>query len=117
MNQFKKNLQQELQFISLFEEKKQRTAKIARASVHNQKRRIHLQYRFVLATFTIFVLGFGYLLWQVGEFTSKSQSAATLEPVSTSIWSILNNDFLKTLLSVSFFIILRTLVKRKLRKG
>lgn len=37
MNQFKKNLQQELQFISLFEEKKQRIAKIARASVHNQK--------------------------------------------------------------------------------
>ena len=49
--------------------------------------------------------------------SSKSQSAAPIESGTTPIWSILHNDVSKTVLYISFFIILRTLIKRHLQKG
>ena len=117
MNQFKKNLNHELQSMSLSNEKKQQIATKARAKLHNQKRHINWQYRFVLTTFTIFLLGFGYLLWQQGEITGDSQGAAPIEPLPTSNWSILNHDFTKVILFISFFIVLRIVLKRRLQRS
>lgn len=117
MNQFKEDLNRELQSVSLSNEKKQLITTKAKAKLHSQKKRINWQYRFVLATFTIFAIGFSYLLWQQEDPASKSQGAAPIEPVTTTNWLILNNDFLKAILFISFFIILRILIKRSLQKS
>ena len=117
MNQFKEDLNRELQSVSLSKEKKQLIATKAKAKLHSQKKRINWQYRFVLATFTIFAIGFSYLLWQQEDSASKSQGAAPIEPITTTTWSMLNNDFLKAVLYISFFIILRDLIKRRLQKS
>lgn len=117
MNQFKKDLTQGLQSMSLSEEKKQLIAIKAQAKNHGHKRLVNWQYRFVLATFTIFALGFGYLLWKQDESTGRLQGAESIEPAPTINWSILNHDFSKTILLISFFIILRTVIKRRRQKS
>jgi CXXC-20-CXXC protein len=117
MNLFKEDLHRELQSVSLSKEKKQLITSKVNAKLHNKKRRINWQYRFVLATFTIFAFGFSYLLWQEGGFTSKSQGAAPVEPVATTNWQVLDNDLLKAILFISFFLILRTSIKKRLQKG
>ena len=117
MNQFKKDLNYELQSVSLSNEKMQQIATKARTKLHKQKRRINWQYRFVLATFTIFSLGFGYLLLQQGEITGRLQGVAPIKSAPTSNWSILNHDFTKVILLISFFIILRVMIKRRLQRS
>lgn len=117
MNQFKEDLNRELQPVSLSEEKKQLIATKAKAKLHNHKRHINLQYRFVLAIFTIFAIGFSYLLWQQEGPASKAQGAAPIEPITTTTWSMLTNDFSKAVLYISFFIILRALLKRRFQKN
>ncbi|CAM3212037.1 TIGR04104 family putative zinc finger protein [Filibacter tadaridae] len=116
MSQFKKDLLRELQPMSLSAEKKQLIATKSKAKVHNQKRRVNWQYRIVLATFTVFALGFGYLLRQQGDSANSLQGASPDEALTTINWSILDNDILKTILFFSFFIVLRFLLKRGLRK-
>ena len=55
MNQFKKDLNRELQTMSLSEDKKQLIAKKATVKIQRQKKHIHWQYRFVLTSFTIVI--------------------------------------------------------------
>jgi len=116
MNQFKKDLNRELRSVSLSSDRKQLIAKKAKAKLHNQKKRSNWQYRFVLATFTIFSLGFGYLLWQEDDHVSKSQGAVPIESVTSTNWSMLNNDFLKGALLISITIVLRIVMKKRLQK-
>ena len=118
MNQFKKDLNHELQAVVLSQDKKRLIATKAKVEVkkHSRKKRINWQYRFVLTTFTLLSLGFGYLLLHQGESAGKLQGAAPVEPGVTSIWSMLNQDFLKIILLISFFIALRFVIKRRLQK-
>lgn len=115
MNQFKRELHQELQSISLSDEKKQSIAMKAKASMHRSKRQIHWQYRFVLTAFTILSLSFGYMLLTQNDSGGKSQGVAPIEPITTneSIWG---HDFLKVILLIGFFVILRTIIKKRLQK-
>ncbi|MCG7336857.1 hypothetical protein MHZ95_16480 [Sporosarcina sp. ACRSM] len=116
MNQFKNDLYHELQSISLSKEQKQRMVLKAKSKAYRQKRRLHWQYRFVLATFTVFALGFGYLLWQQNDFSSKTSNAASPETGTVMSWSILNSDFGKAILIIVFFLGLRLFLKRRLQK-
>lgn len=117
MNQFKQDLNDELQSISLSEENKKFIAKKATAKMHRQKKHIHWQYRFVLTSFTLLLLSFGYLLWQQEGTVDKSRGAAPVESATKMGWSILNYDFSKVILLISFFVILRTVIKRRLHKS
>ena len=100
----------------LSQEKKQQIAMKAKNKKHSQKKHVHWQYRFVLTAFMVLSLSFGYLLWQQGEFTGRLQGAAPIEPGTTTNWSMLNHDFFKIILLISFFIILRLVIKRRLQK-
>ena len=117
MNQFKKDLNHELQAVVLSQEEKSLIATKAKVEVkkHSPKKRINWQYRFVLTAFTFLSLGFGYLLWQQRESVGGLQGAAPIEPETTINWSILNNDFLKILLFIVFFVILRTVIKKRIQ--
>lgn len=117
MNQFKRDLNDELRTVTLSQEKKQQIATKVKAKNHSQKRRINWQYGFVLTAFTILSLGFAYLLLQQGESTDKLQSAAPIEPGTTTIWSMLNHDYSKIILLVGFFIFLRTVIKKRIQKN
>ena len=117
MNQFKKDLNRELRSISLSSDRKQLIAKKAKAKIHNQNKRSNWQYRLVLATFTIFSLGFGYFLWQEDDHLSKSQGAVPIESVTSTNWSLLNNDFLKGILLISITIVLRIAMRKRLQKS
>ena len=117
MNQFKIDLNDELQTVTLSQEKKQQIATKVKAKNHSQKRRINWQYGFVLTAFTILSLSFGYLLLQQGESVDKLQSAAPIEAGTTTIWSMLNHDYSKIILLVGFFILLRTVIKKRIQKS
>lgn len=116
MNQFKKDLQHELQGLSLSDEKRQQIAMKAKAKNRKQDRRVHWQYRIVLTAFTFLILGFGYSLLKRGGFDGNSQGAAPIEPIaaSESVWS---PDFLRAILIIGFFVILRIIIKRRLLKS
>lgn len=116
MNQFKKDLDYELQSITLSEEKKRLIVKKATAKSYHQKRQIHWQYRFVFTAFTLLLLSFGYLLWQQEGIVDKSQGAAPAEPATTISWALVNHDFVKVILLISLFVTLRLIVKRRLDK-
>lgn len=117
MNQFKRDLNYELRTVALSQEKKQLIATNAKAKKYNQKKRIHWQYRFVLTAFTLLSLGFGYLLWQQGKLAGRLQGAAPIEPGTTMNWSILNHDISKVILLIGFFVLLRTVIKKRLQKN
>ncbi|QUW20757.1 hypothetical protein JSQ81_13115 [Sporosarcina sp. Marseille-Q4063] len=117
MNQFKRDLNRELQVISLSQELKQQIATKAKAEKYSQKKRVHWQYRFVLTAFMILSLSLGYLLWQQGRSVGRLQGAAPIEIGTTTNWSMLNHDFFKIILLISFFIILRLVIKRLLQKS
>jgi CXXC-20-CXXC protein len=102
--------------MSLSKEQKQRIVLKAKSKAHRQKKRLQWRYRFVLATFMVFALGFGYLLWQQNDFSSKTSNAATSESETVMSWSILNSDFGKALLIIGFFLGLRMFLKRRLQK-
>lgn len=117
MNQFKKDLHRELEGMSLSEDKKQFIAMTAKAKNNRQQGRIHWQYRLILTAFTMLSLGFGYLLWQQKESVDRLQGAAPTEPITTMNWSILNHDLLKTFLLISFFVILRIVIKKRRQRS
>ena len=119
MNQFKKDLNHELQAVVLSQEKKQLIATKAKAEVkkHSQKKWINWQYQFVLTAFTFLLLGFGYLLLQQGESISGLQGAAPFEPTTSINWSMLNHDFVKIIIFIVFFVVLRTVIKKRIQKN
>lgn len=117
MNQFKRDLNYELRTVSLSEEKKQQIAAKVKAKKSSRKWRINWQYGFVLTAFTILSLSFGYLLLQQGESAGKLQGAAPIEPRATPIWLMLNNDYLKMFLFIGIFVILRTIIRKRLQRN
>ena len=73
MNQFKNDLKRELRTVSLSSETKQRMVERVKKTARRPKKHVDWQYRFVLATFTVFALGFSYLLWQQETPTNGTQ--------------------------------------------
>jgi len=117
MNQFKEDLNKELQSITLSAKKEKQIISKLKSNLHNEKRRVHWQYRFVLATFTVFALGFSYLLTQQKDSTEKNTGATYKETVMNTNWSILNNDLSKSILLIIIFIIAYSLIKQNLNKN
>ena len=118
MNKFKVDLHRELQTLSLSKERKQQISTKAKTNTIRAKRHSEWKYRIVLVTCTILTLGFSYLLWQQKDPLplSPSQTAASNQSDTTTIWMELNNDFIKSILLVSIFVLLYIYLKRRLRK-
>jgi CXXC-20-CXXC protein len=117
MNQFKEEVLKELQDVKLTEARKQVIAEKARSKSERRKSS-PWQYRVVLATFTIFVIGFSYLLSQNKDKHSGSHQAASLqqEAETWSIWTFLQYDLVRGILIFSFMVGIAFIVKRVLFK-
>jgi len=117
MNQFKEDVLKELQDVKLSEERKQMIAQKARSKRERRKSN-PWQYRVVLATFTIFVIGFSYLLSQNKDQHTGSHQAASLkqEADTWSIWTFLQYDLVKGILLFSFLVGISFIIKRVLIK-
>ncbi|MFJ7183074.1 TIGR04104 family putative zinc finger protein [Lysinibacillus xylanilyticus] len=115
MNQFKEEVLKELRDVSLTDEKKLMIAQKARSKT-KQRRSSPWQYRVVLATFTIFVIGFSYLLSH--NKNSGSHQAASLQPETDrwSLWTFLQYDLVKGILIFSFLVGIALIIKRVLIK-
>jgi len=115
MNQFKEEVLKELRDVSLTDEKKLMIAQKARSKT-KQRRSSPWQYRVVLATFTLFVIGFSYLLSH--NKNSGSHQAASLQQKSDtwSIWTFLQYDLVRGILIFSFMVGIAFIVKRVLFK-
>lgn len=106
MNQIKKDLDDELQSITLSEEKKQEI--IQNMHVKNKKRkREQWSYRFVLTAFTLLALGFSYLLF-TGDIGSVNHTA---QPEISEAPSLFAADQSKMLLMIGLFIVFYTVIK------
>ncbi|MFB7159341.1 TIGR04104 family putative zinc finger protein [Lysinibacillus sp. NPDC056232] len=115
MNQFKEDVLNELRDVKLTDEKKLMIAQKARSKT-KQRRSSPWQYRVVLATFTLFVICFSYLL--SNNKNSGSHQAASLqqETDTWNIWTFIQNDFVKGILLFSFFVGIALIIKRVLIK-
>lgn len=117
MNQIKKNLQKELQSITLSDEKK---GAIVR-KINREKKHVNRgswSYRFVLATFTVFMVGFGFLLLQPNDAPTEVTNAAKREETSSIVNGFFASDWAKSILLIGIFIGIRIIIKRSLnRKG
>lgn len=103
MNQFKEDVLQELQDVKLTDEKKRKIAQKARSKT-KQRRSSPWQYRVVLATFTLFVIGFSYLLSQ-NKNSGRHQAASLQQETDTwSIWTFLQYDLVRGILVFSFMV-------------
>ncbi|MFF2177821.1 TIGR04104 family putative zinc finger protein [Lysinibacillus sp. NPDC058147] len=115
MNQFKEDVLNELRDVKLTDEKKQAIAQKAR-SKNKQRKSSPWQYRVVLATFTIFVIGFSYLLSHNKNSGSHQAASIQQEANTWSVWTFLQNDFVKGILLFSFFVGITFIIKRVLIK-
>ncbi|MFT9819992.1 TIGR04104 family putative zinc finger protein [Lysinibacillus sp. NPDC056185] len=115
MNQFKEDVLNELRGVKLTDEKKQAIAQKARSKT-KQRRSSPWQYRVVLATFTLFVIGFSYLLSHNKNSGSHQAASLQQEADTWSIWTFLQNDFVKGILFFSFFVGITFIIKRVLIK-
>ncbi|ACA39934.1 hypothetical protein Bsph_2381 [Lysinibacillus sphaericus C3-41] len=90
MNQFKEGLLKELQDVKFSQKRKQLIAEKAR---RKEKHQVGHQwtYRIVLATFTVLVIGFSYLLTEQKEQHSTGHQAATIQSDAWSWWSLFNS--------------------------
>ncbi|MFJ7700625.1 TIGR04104 family putative zinc finger protein [Lysinibacillus fusiformis] len=115
MNQFKEELLKELQDVKFSQNRKQLIAEKAR---RKEKHKVGNQwtYRVVLATFTVLVIGFSYLLTEQKERRSTGHQAATIQSDAWSWWSIFNSDYVRGILLLGFFIGAAYIVKRVLLK-
>ncbi|MCL1699360.1 TIGR04104 family putative zinc finger protein [Lysinibacillus sp. Bpr_S20] len=103
MNQFKEDVLQELQDVKLTDEKKRMIAQKARSKT-KQRRSSPWQYRVVLATFTLFVIGFSYLLSQ-NKNSGRHQATSLQQETDTwSIWTFLQYDLVRGILVFSFMV-------------
>ncbi|MFJ5763757.1 TIGR04104 family putative zinc finger protein [Lysinibacillus sp. NPDC093210] len=117
MNQFKENVLHELQHVKLSEEKKQRIAQKVRAkSKHRSSSQ--LQYRIVLATFTLLAIGFSVLVSPKTEPRTRPLQGAALQQETErwSLWTLLELDWVKGLLLISIFVSIALIIKRILHK-
>ncbi|MEY9979585.1 TIGR04104 family putative zinc finger protein [Lysinibacillus sp. RC79] len=115
MNQFKEDVLNELRDVKLTDEKKQAIAQKARSKT-KQRRSSPWQYRVVLATFTIFVIGFSYLLSHNKNSGSHQAASLQQEADTWSIWTFLQYDFVKGILIFSFMVGISLIIKRVLIK-
>jgi len=115
MNQFKEEVLKELQDVKLSQNRKQLIAEKARRK-GKHKAGGQWTYRLVLATFTIFVIGFSYLLTQQKEQRTTSHQAATVQSETGNWWSLLDSDYVRGILLLGFFIGASFIVKRVLVK-
>ncbi|MGE7945472.1 TIGR04104 family putative zinc finger protein [Lysinibacillus sp. NPDC093688] len=110
MNQFKEDVLKELRDVKLTDDKKQEIAQKARSKT-KQRRSSPWQYRVVLATFTLFVIGFSYLLSQTKNSGSHQAASLQQEADTWSLWTILQYDLVKGILIFSFMVGLAFFVK------
>jgi len=110
MNQFKEDVLKELLDVKLTDDKKQAIAQKARSKT-KQRRSSPWQYRVVLATFTLFVIGFSYLLLQNKHSGSHQAANLQQEADTWSLWTILQYDLVKGILIFSFMVGLAFFVK------
>ncbi|MGE7688454.1 TIGR04104 family putative zinc finger protein [Lysinibacillus sp. NPDC097214] len=110
MNQFKEDVLKELREVKLTDEKKLMIAQKARSKT-KQRRSSPWQYRVVLATFTLFVIGFSYLLSQNKHSGSHQAASLQQETDTWSLWSILQYDLVKGILLFSFMVGLAFFIK------
>ncbi|KOS60139.1 hypothetical protein FJQ98_10670 [Lysinibacillus agricola] len=115
MNQFKEDVLKELRDVKLTDEKKQAIAQKTRSKT-KQRRSSPWQYRVVLATFTLFVIGFSYLLLQNKNSGSHQAASLQQEGDTWSLWTILQYDLVKGILIFSFMVGLAFFVKWVLLK-
>ncbi|MEA0555336.1 TIGR04104 family putative zinc finger protein [Lysinibacillus irui] len=115
MNRFKENLVKELQDVKLSKNRKQIIAGQAQRKVQ-RKAGGQWTYRIVLATFTIFVIGFSYLLTQQKEQHTTGHQAARLQEDTSSWWSLFESDYVRGILLLGIFIGSTYIVKRFLVK-
>lgn len=115
MNQFKEDVLKELQDVKLSQQRKQVIAEKARRKVQ-RKAGGQWTYRFVLATFTIFVIGFSYILTQQKEQRTSSHQAASLQSDTWHWWSLFDSDYVRGFILLSIFIGATFIVKRYLVK-
>lgn len=118
MNEFKRDLQDELQSLSLSDKKKQLIVEKIKSSEMRSKRGSSWSYRLVLATFTFFMVGFGYLLLQQKDVVKETTSAADPTVDLSNIGRWLTSDWSKGSILIGIFIGIRIIVKKFLhRKG
>ncbi|MGE7090540.1 TIGR04104 family putative zinc finger protein [Lysinibacillus sp. NPDC048646] len=118
MNQFKEDVLTELQDIKLSAEKKQAIVQKVRGK-SKPRSSSQWQYRIVLATFTVFVLTFTYVLSQgKDDRTAGSQQAAAKQQDTDtwSFWTFFDYDLVRGILLFILFIGVTFLVKRLLLK-
>ncbi|GAB0169210.1 TIGR04104 family putative zinc finger protein [Lysinibacillus sp. CTST325] len=115
MNQFKEDVLNELQDVKLTDDKKQAIAQKARSKT-KQRRSSPWQYRVVLATFTIFVIGFSYLLSHNKNSGSHQAASLQQETDTWSLWTFLQYDLVRGILLFSFFVGIAFIIKRVLIK-
>ncbi|MFJ7920879.1 TIGR04104 family putative zinc finger protein [Lysinibacillus fusiformis] len=115
MNQFKEELLKELQDVKFSEKRKQLIAEKAR---RKEKHKVGNQwtYRAVLATFTVLVISFSYLISEQKEQRITGHQAATIQSDAWSWWTIFNSDYVRGILLLGFFIGAAFIVKRVLLK-
>ncbi|MGE7693679.1 TIGR04104 family putative zinc finger protein [Lysinibacillus sp. NPDC094177] len=115
MNQFKEDVLNELRDVKLTDEKKQAIAQKAR-SKGKRRSSSPWQYRVVLATFTIFVIGFSYLISQNKAQRTGNHQAASVQTDTWSLWTFLQYDLVRGILLFSLMIGVAFIVKRVLIK-
>lgn len=116
MNQFKRDLQDELQSLSLSDEKKQLIAKKVKSSEIRSKRESTWSYRFVLTTFTFFMVGFSYLFLRQEDAVKETSNAAEPAGDLSNIGLWLTSDWMKGIILVGIFIGIRIIYKKHLYK-
>lgn len=115
MNQFKEDVLNELRDVKLTDEKKLMIAQKARSKT-KQRRSSPWQYRVVLATFTLFVIGFSYLLSHNKNSGSHQAASLQQETDTWSLWTFLQYDLVRGILLFSFFVGIAFIIKRVLIK-
>ena len=111
MNQIKKDLEKELRTVTLSDEKKRHIL-----GKMNRKKGGDWSYRLVLAMFTIFMVGFGFLLLQSANNLDEVTSTTTSEERISAVNGVFDSDWWKVILLIGLFIIIRVIVKRSLDK-
>lgn len=115
MNQFKEELLKELQDVKLSQQRKQVIAEKARRKVQ-RKADGQWTYHIVFATFTIFVIGFSYILTQQKGQQGSGHQAASLQSDNWHWWSLFASDYVRGMILLSIFIGTTFIVKRYLLK-
>lgn len=118
MNQIKKDLEKELQSVTLSDEKKHLIVKRAKASARKNTQGSIWSYRFVLAVFPLFMIGFVLLVLQQGGNVKEASNAAEFSEDLSNSNLFFASDWMKGIILIGVFIGIRLLAGKLLeRKG